>query len=139
MDYEPGDNIDLKLSPNGLIIRHIYLGHCYSNTLPLNYKLLGLHWKDNICPDCGASDFNVFNFPGTTTGGCVCNICKIMWYAELGATCMECGRPIQPISSDVLQCEWCGQKWSLDVVEDSYTLGDHEEGIDWSISKGANR
>jgi len=140
MDYEKDDTIDIELSPSGLIFRHIYIGHCYSNPLPLEYKVYGYHWHDRYCPECGANDFNVFDFNhNSATGGAICNICKIMWHTELGATCMECGRPLHPVGSDVLICSWCGQRWDLEVVKDAYTLGDHDSQIDWTMPRGANR
>ncbi len=129
MDYEPNDTIDLSSSPSGLIFRFI----CQDNK-PTADLLRLEHWNKGLesCPSCGSSETAASHI-----GHC-CFTCGLVWKAELGASCIECGRGLQPISSDVLKCDWCGQVWELETIKDSYILGDHDSQIDWSTPKGVN-
>ena len=130
MDYEPGDTIDLETTKCGLIFRHV----CKDNILPST--LAGKEHHNNgleSCPACGSVDTTYY-----TNIGSYCLTCHIVWKSELGVSCIECGRSLQPLGYDTLLCTWCGQRWELETVRDSYMLGDHDSQIDWSTPKGAN-
>ena len=129
MDYESGDTIDLELSSTGLIFRFI----CQGNILSKSALPVEDHFASHeSCPACGSDDTHHYIHTGF-----YCATCGIIWKAELGTNCMECGRPLAILSTDVLQCTWCGQVWDLDSVRDACQLNDFGN-VDWTIAKGAN-
>lgn len=135
MDYEVGDTIDLQISYYSPSCSAIFRFVCQGEEPQvLNPNESRFKTTMVTCPACGGEDITSY-----TLTGFHCNICGVIWKTELGASCLECGRALQPMSADTLLCTWCGQRWLLETIQDAYTLGDHESQIDWTIKKGANR
>jgi uncharacterized Zn ribbon protein len=127
----------MEYSTDDIIGFEIYNSHLYAFRLHEYSDDHKTGWKTPLtyCPICGQNDTTTYS-DGTMH---LCKLCLSVWKHET-CHCLDCGRPLYIENNDVvLWCEYCGQRWDIEVIKDAYNLGDEDSMVDFSTPRNNNR
>ena len=128
-DFAKDDVIDFALLPNDRLI----VFRCIESNIKHNPHSANYHASNVECPACASEDTIYINEFGS-----YCRNCYISWTSE-STYCLACMRPLRNISAELMLCEWCGQKWDIELIKDAYLNGDEKSMINFSTARGANK